>query len=148
MQKIKDLFFNSVAIAAFIGMIFIIVIEGFFPSIANAQMLGTPGPEYSQPGWGSGTFGNCNKDGEFCWSITIEGPTPPYHYYPISVEGEQAQIIVQRGRIIDRRFAWDGWNYLVQTGWEHWFYYKNKTFECWVTHRAPQHYYCEEWKPR
>ena len=119
-----------------------------FASISPAQQLGT-GPGYTQPGgWGSGTFGNCDKDGEFCWSITIEGPTPPYHYYPISVEGEQAQIIVQRGRIIDRRFSWDGWNYLVQTGWEHWFYYKNKTFECWVTHRAPQHYYCEEWKPR
>ena len=118
-----------------------------FASISPAQQLGTA-PGYAQPGWGSGSFGNCDKDGEFCWSITIEGPTPPYHYYPISVEGEQAQIIVQRGRIIDRRFAWDGWNYLVQTGWEHWFYYKNKTFECWVTHRAPQHYYCEEWKPR
>ena len=117
-------------------------------SVSSAQQLGT-GPGYAQPGgWGSGTFGKCDKDREFCWSITIEGPTPPYHYYPISVEGEQAQIIVQRGRIIDRRFSWDGWNYLVQTGWEHWFYYKNKTFECWVTHRAPQHYYCEEWKPR
>ncbi len=121
-----------------------------YASVTPAQQLGT-GPSHfaqPQPGWGSGSFGNCNKDGEFCWSITIEGPTPPYHYYPISVEGEQAQVIVQRGRIIDRRFSWDGWNYLVQTGWEHWFYYKNKTFECWVSHRAPQHYYCEEWKPR
>ena len=78
MRKIKDLFFNSVAITAFIGMIIIILLAGVFPGRAYAQTLGTPPAQvYPGYGWGSGSFGNCNKDGEFCWSITIEGPTPP-----------------------------------------------------------------------
>ena len=125
-----------------------VVVGGFFGDEGKGKIISYLSKKDNPSIVVRGGAGNCNKDGEFCWSITIEGPTPPYHYYPIAVEGEQAQMIVQRGRIIERRFSWDGWNYLVVTGWEPWFTYKNKTFECWVTHRAPQHYYCEEWKPR
>ena len=94
------------------------------------QYLGTqPGgsPNYS-PGYGGGSFGGCNKDNTFCWNITLppSPPSGPYYTYPIEVYGEQAQVIVERGHIIDRRFSWSGWRYLVKTGWQSWFQFKNK----------------------
>ena len=116
------------------------------------QYLGTqPGgsPNYS-PGYGGGSFGGCNKDNTFCWNITLppSPPSGPYYTYPIEVYGEQAQVIVERGHIIDRRFSWSGWRYLVKTGWQSWFQFKNKTFDCSVSHHEPKQFYCEEWTPQ
>ena len=116
------------------------------------QYLGTqPGgsPNYS-PGYGGGSFGGCNKDNTFCWNITLP-PTPPsgpYYTYPIEVYGEEARNIVERGHIIDRRFSWSGWRYLVKTGWQSWFQFKNKTFDCSVSRHQPTEYFCEEWTPQ
>ena len=116
------------------------------------QYLGTqPGgsPNYS-PGYGGGSFGGCNKDNTFCWNITLppSPPSGPYYTYPIEVYGEQAQVIVERGHIIDRRFSWSGWRYLVKTGWQSWFQFKNKTFDCSVSRHQPTEYFCEEWTPQ
>ena len=116
------------------------------------QYLGTqPGgsPNYS-PGYGGGSFGGCNKDNTFCWNITLppSPPSGPYYTYPIEVYGEQAQNIVERGHIIDRRFSWSGWRYLVKTGWQSWFQFKNKTFDCSVSRHQPTEYFCEEWTPQ
>ena len=116
------------------------------------QYLGTqPGgsPNYS-PGYGGGSFGGCNSDNTFCWNIELP-PTPPsgpYYTYPIEVYGEQAKVIVERGHIIDRRFSWSGWRYLVKTGWQSWFQFKNKTFDCSVSRHQPTEYFCEEWTPQ
>lgn len=104
----------------------------------------------TQPGSPSGgnSFGGCNKDGTFCWSFTL--PTPyPHHqpYYPLEVYGQEAKNIVERGHIVDRRYGWSGWHYLVKTGWQHWFQYKNKTFDCSVSRGLPKDYYCQEWTP-
>ncbi len=66
---------------------------------------------------GDNSFGGCNKDNTFCWNITLP-PTPPsgpYYTYPIEVYGEQAQMIVERGHIVDRRVSWSGGRYLVKT---------------------------------
>ena len=96
---------------------------------------------------GSNSFGGCNKDNTFCWSFTLP-PTPPsgpYYTYPIEVYGDEAQVIVERGHVIDRRFSWDGWRLLVKTGWQSWFQFKNKVFDCAVSHRDPKQYYCEQW---
>ena len=116
------------------------------------QYLGTqPGgsPNYS-PGYGGGSFGGCNKDNTFCWNITLppSPPSGPYYTYPIEVYGEQARNIVERGHIIDRRFSWSGWRYLVKTGWQSWFQFKNKTFDCSVSRHQPTEYFCEEWTPQ
>ena len=116
------------------------------------QYLGTqPGgmPNYT-PGYGGGSFGGCNSDNTFCWNITLppSPPSGPYYTYPIEVYGEQAQVIVERGHIIDRRFSWSGWRYLVKTGWQSWFQFKNKTFDCSVSRHQPTEYFCEEWTPQ
>ena len=116
------------------------------------QYQGTqPGgsPNYS-PGYGGGSFGGCNKDNTFCWNITLQPspPSGPYYTYPIEVYGEPAQNIVERGHVIDRRFSWDGWRYLVKTGWQSWFQFKNKTFDCSVSRHQPTEYFCEEWTPQ
>lgn len=93
-------------------------------------------------------LGGCNSSGTFCWSFTLPGaPTPPYQYYPIEVYGHEARVIVQRGYIVDKKFSWNGWRYLVKTGWQHWFKYKNKTFDCSVSNYTPKDYYCQEWAP-
>ena len=102
------------------------------------------------PASGNNGIGGCNKDNTFCWSITLP-PTPPsesYYTYPIEVYGEQAQVIVERGHIVDRRFSWSGWRYLVKTGWQSWFQFKNKTFDCSVSRHQPTEYFCEEWIPQ
>ena len=102
------------------------------------------------PASGNNGIGGCNKDNTFCWSITLP-PTPPsesYYTYPIEVYGEQAQVIVERGHIVDRRFSWSGWRYLVKTGWQSWFQFKNKTFDCSVSRHQPTEYFCEEWIPK
>ena len=106
----------------------------------------TPYPEYG----GSNSLGCCNKDNTFCWNITLPPPPPsgPYYTYPIEVYGEQARVIVERGHIVDRRFSWSGWRYLVKTGWQSWFQFKNKTFDCSVSRHQPTEYYCEEWTPQ
>ena len=96
---------------------------------------------------GSNSFGGCNKDNTFCWSVTLP-PTPPsgpYYTYPIEVYGDEAKVIVERGHVIDRRFSWDSWRLLVKTGWQSWFQYKNKVFDCAVSHREPKQFYCEQW---
>ena len=109
---------------------------------------------HSDPPYGGGyssppSFGGCNEAGTFCWNITLPPtPQPPYQVYPIEVYGDQAKNIVERGQIIDRRFSWDGWRYLVKTGWQSWFQFKNKTFDCSVSHRDPKQFYCEEWTPQ
>ena len=88
----------------------------------------------------------CNKDNTICWSITLPSPpSGPYYSYPIEVYGDGAKVIVERGHILDRRFAWDGWRFLVKTGWQSWFQYKNKVFDCAMSHRGPKEYYCVEW---
>ena len=115
---------------------------------ASAWSLGTPTPPpYSG---GNNSIGGCNKDNTFCWNITLP-PTPPsgpYYTYPIEVYGEQARVIVERGHIVDRRFSWSGWRYLVKTGWQSWFQFKNKTFDCSVSRHQPTEYFCEEWTPQ
>ena len=102
------------------------------------------------PSGGSNSFGGCNKDNTFCWNITLPStpPSGPYYTYPIEVYGEQARNIVERGHIIDRRFSWSGWRYLVKTGWQSWFQFKNKTFDCSVSRHHPVEYFCEEWTPQ
>ena len=115
-------------------------------------------PQYHEPpqiayppyGGGNNSIGGCNAAGTFCWNITLP-PTPPsgpYYTYPIEVYGEEAKNIVERGHIIDRRFSWSGWRYLVKTGWQSWFQFKNKTFDCSVSRHQPTEYYCEEWTPQ
>ena len=105
-------------------------------------------PQIAYPPYSGGTsIGGCNAAGTFCWNIQLP-PTPPsgpYYTYPIEVYGDQAKNIVERGHIIDRRFSWNGWRYLVKTGWQSWFQYKNKVFDCAVSHREPKQYYCEQW---
>ena len=121
---------------------------------ASAWQLQAPNTSHYDPpysGGGSSSFGGCNKDNSFCWSFDIDlppAPQPPYHYYPIEVYGEQAKNIVERGHIIDRRFDWNGWRYLVKTGWQSWFQFKNKTFDCSVSRHQPTEYFCEEWTPQ
>ena len=117
------------------------------------EQIGT-GTQHYDPPYGGGyssppSFGGCNSAGTFCWNITLPPtPQPPYHYYPIEVYGDQAKNIVERGHIIDRRFDWNGWRYLVKTGWQSWFQFKNKTFDCSVSHHEPKQFYCEEWTPQ
>ena len=113
--------------------------------------IGTHVPYPTNPGYGGdNSFGGCNKDNTFCWSFTLPStpPSGPYYTYPIEVYGEQAQVIVERGHIIDRRFSWSGWRYLVKTGWQSWFQFKNKTFDCSVSRHQPTEYFCEEWTPQ
>ena len=102
------------------------------------------------PSGGDNSFGGCNKDNSFCWSFTLPStpPSGPYYTYPIEVYGEQARVIVERGHVIDRRFNWSGWRYLVKTGWQSWFQFKNKTFDCSVSRHQPTEYFCEEWTPQ
>ena len=120
----------------------------------DSWVLTDPEPKHFDPPYGGGyssppSFGGCNSAGTFCWNITLPPtPQPPYHVYPIEVYGDQAKNIVERGHIIDRRFGWDGWRYLVKTGWQSWFQFKNKTFDCSVSHHQPTEYYCEEWTPQ
>jgi len=114
--------------------------------------IGTHVPYPTNPPYGgNNAIGGCNKDNTFCWSITLP-PTPPpsgpYYTYPIEVYGEEARNIVERGHIIDRRFSWSGWRYLVKTGWQSWFQFKNKTFDCSVSRHQPTEYFCEEWTPQ
>ena len=117
----------------------------------NGTVIGTSPSHYDPPYYGGGSsFGGCNKDGTICWNIELP-PTPPsgpYYTYPIEVYGEQAKVIVERGHIIDRRFSWSGWRYLVKTGWQSWFQFKNKTFDCSVSRHQPTEYFCEEWTPQ
>ena len=116
------------------------------PTIGTHTPYPTNPPSYG----GDNSFGGCNKDNTLCWSITLP-PTPPsgpYYTYPIEVYGEQARMIVERGHIIDRRFSWSGWRYLVKTGWQSWFQFKNKTFDCSVSRHQPTEYFCEEWTPQ
>ena len=118
--------------------------------LIGPESSGTIGTHIPYPGYGGdNSFGGCNEAGTFCWSIELP-PTqqPPYQVYPIEVYGDQAKNIVERGQIIDRRFSWDGWRYLVKTGWQSWSQFKNKTFDCSVSHRDPKQFYCEEWTPQ
>ena len=116
----------------------------------NGNVIGTSPNHYPPYYGGSPSFGGCNKDNTFCWNITLppSPPSGPYYTYPIEVYGEQAQVIVERGHIIDRRFSWSGWRYLVKTGWQSWFQFKNKTFDCSVSRHQPTEYFCEEWTPQ
>jgi len=118
--------------------------------LIGPESSGTIGTHLPYPGYGGdNSFGGCNEAGTFCWSIELP-PTqqPPYQVYPIEVYGEQAKNIVERGRVIDRRFSWSGWRYLVKTGWQSWFQFKNKTFDCSVSRHQPTEYFCEEWTPQ
>ena len=133
------------------GVLALVVFGGLMFVLATAKAggtIGTPGNNYSTQPNHSGGFGGCNKDNSFCWSFDVTlppAPQPPYHYYPIEVYGDEAQVIVERGHILDRRFSWDSWRFLVKTGWQSWFQFKNKVFDCAVSHREPKQYYCEQW---
>ena len=110
--------------------------------------IGTHVPYPTNPSYGGdNSFGGCNKDNTFCWSFTLPStpPSGPYYTYPIEVYGDEARVIVEHGHVIDRRFSWDGWRLLVKTGWQSWFQFKNKVFDCAVSHRDPKQYYCEQW---
>ena len=110
----------------------------------ESGVIGSPG----FPSGGGNSVGGCNSDGTFCWSFTLPTPpTPPYHHYPIEVFGDEAKVSVERGYIVEGKFSWNGWRYLVKTGWQHWFQYKNKTFDCSVSNYTPKDYYCQEWVP-
>ena len=118
-------------------------------SYLSGPTIGTHVP-YPPSYGGDNSFGGCNKDNTFCWSFTLPStpPSGPYYTYPIEVYGDEAKVIVERGHIIDRRFSWSGWRYLVKTGWQSWFQFKNKTLDCSVSRHQPTEYFCEEWTPQ
>ena len=117
----------------------------------GSGVIGTPGNSGGYYGGSMPSFGGCNKDNTFCWSFEI---TPPAgsgggYYNPwhpqLEVYGEEAQMIVEKGYILERRAEWDGWHYLVKTGWQSWVTHKNKTFDCAASYDGSE-FYCTEWK--
>ena len=120
------------------------------------QQLGTGTPNTTQH-YGDGSVSLCNDDGTFCFHIELPGMPaqpgcPSWDHscgpgLPLEVWGEDAQLIIERGRIMDRYRDWNGYHYLVKTGWQNWFKHKNKTFECSMNYQRTD-FYCEEWIPR
>ena len=120
------------------------------------QQLGTGTPNTPQH-YGDGSVSLCNDDVTFCFHIELPGMPaqpgcPSWDHscgpgLPLEVWGEDAQLIIERGRIMDRYRDWNGYHYLVKTGWQNWFKHKNKTFECSMNYQRTD-FYCEEWIPR
>ena len=143
----------GIALALVVGLIFI-------SNLAYGDQLGTGGrtnPLTPSSPYQDGSLSFCNDDGTFCFHVELPGqPAQPGCPYwdnscgpglPLQVWGKDAQLIVERGRILDRYHDWSGRHYLVKTGWQHWFPHKNRTFECSVNYQRTD-YYCEEWIPR
>ena len=139
----------GMAVALTLGLLFV-------AELTMADQLGTGKPN-TQNHYDDGSISLCNDDGTFCFRLDLPGqPAQPGCPYwdnscgpglPIQVWGKKAEVIVKRGRILDRYNDWSGRHYLVKTGWQHWFPHKNMTFECSVNYQRTD-YYCEEWTPR
>ena len=81
------------------------------------QQLGTGTPNTPQH-YGDGSVSLCNDDGTFCFHIELPGMPaqpgcPSWDHscgpgLPLEVWGEDAQLIIERGRIMDRYRDWTG----------------------------------------
>ena len=143
-----------------VGLAFIVVVvlAGISELVYGDQLgTGRTNPLNPSSPYSDGSLSLCNDDGTFCFHLELPGMPaqpgcPSWDHscgpgLPMQVWGDDAKVIVERGRILDRTRDWSGNHYLIKTGWQHWFKHKNKTFECSVNFQRTD-YYCEEWVPR
>ena len=132
------------------GLLLVLGIGSVSASNLGGRTIGTPPNSGGYLGGSMPSFGGCNKDNTFCWSFEITPPAGGGGYYNpwhprLEVYGEEARMIIEKGHILERRSDWDGRHYLVKTGWQSWFTYKNKTFDCAASYDGSE-FYCTEWK--
>ena len=143
-----------------VGLAFIVmvVLAGISELVYGDQLgTGRTNPLNPSSPYSDGSLSLCNDDGTFCFHLELPGKPaqpgcPAWDHscgpgLPLQVWGDDARVIVERGRIMDRYRDWSGRHYLVKTGWQQWFKHKNRTFECSVNYQWTD-FYCEEWVPR
>ena len=143
-----------------VGLAFIVmvVLVGISELVYGDQLgTGRTNPLNPSSPYSDGSLSLCNDDGTFCFHLELPGMPaqpgcPSWDHscgpgLPLQVWGDDAQAIVEKGRILDRYNDWSGRHYLVKTGWQQWFKHKNRTFECSVNYQWTD-FYCEEWVPR